>query len=32
VLNHRIPIDDFQRGFDVMAQEACGKVACERGR
>jgi len=29
VLTHRIPIDDFQKGFDVMQEGQCGKVVCE---
>ena len=26
VITHRFAIDDFQKGFDVMAQGNCGKV------
>lgn len=26
VITHRFPIDDFQKGFDVMASGQCGKV------
>ena len=29
VLTHRLPIDDFQKGFDVMGEGQCGKVVCE---
>ena len=29
VLTHRISIDDFQQGFDVMQAGLCGKVVCE---
>jgi len=29
VLTHRLPIDDFQEGFDVMREGLCGKVVCE---
>ena len=29
VLTHRLPIDDFQKGFDVMGEGRCGKVVCE---
>ncbi|MEM1080894.1 MAG: L-threonine 3-dehydrogenase, partial [Pseudomonadota bacterium] len=28
-LTHHIPIDDFQTGFDLMAQGQCGKVVCD---
>ncbi len=28
VLTHQLPIDDFQRGFDLMASGQCGKVVC----
>lgn len=28
-LTHQIPIDDFQTGFDLMAQGQCGKVVCD---
>ncbi len=28
VLTHRIHIDDFQTGFDLMASGQCGKVVC----
>lgn len=28
VLTHTIPIDDFQRGFELMASGQCGKVVC----
>lgn len=29
VLTHRLPIDRFQEGFDVMESGECGKVVCE---
>ncbi len=29
VLTHQIPIDDFQKGFDVMQSGQCGKVVCD---
>lgn len=29
VLTHRLPIERFQEGFDVMASGECGKVVCE---
>ena len=28
VLTHHIPIDEFQKGFDLMASGQCGKVVC----
>jgi threonine 3-dehydrogenase len=28
VLTHQIQIEDFQRGFDLMAAGQCGKVVC----
>jgi len=28
VLTHQIRIEDFQRGFDLMASGQCGKVVC----
>jgi threonine 3-dehydrogenase len=28
VMTHQIPIDDFQRGFDLMDSGMCGKVVC----
>ena len=28
VLTHRIMIDDYQQGFDVMRSGNCGKVVC----
>jgi threonine 3-dehydrogenase len=28
VLPHQIPIDDFEKGFDLMAAGQCGKVVC----
>ncbi len=28
VLTHQVGIDDFQRGFDLMASGQCGKVVC----
>ncbi len=31
VLTHHILIEDFQQGFDVMDQGACGKVVCDWG-
>jgi len=31
VLTHRFPIDQFQKGFDVMREGRCGKVVCEWG-
>lgn len=30
-LTHQIPIDDFQRGFDLMESGQCGKVVCRWG-
>ena len=27
-LTHQIHIDDFQKGFDLMASGNCGKVVC----
>lgn len=27
-LTHQIPIDDYQKGFDLMASGECGKVVC----
>jgi threonine 3-dehydrogenase len=32
VLTHHIPIEEFQGGFDVMHEGACGKVVCDWGR
>lgn len=29
VLTHRVPIDEFQRAFDIMEAGECGKVICE---
>ncbi|MBN2340198.1 MAG: L-threonine 3-dehydrogenase [Deltaproteobacteria bacterium] len=29
VLTHRLPIDDFQKGFDIMKSGECGKVVLE---
>ncbi|MBN2525972.1 MAG: L-threonine 3-dehydrogenase [Deltaproteobacteria bacterium] len=29
VLTHRLPIDDFQKGFDIMKSGNCGKVVLE---
>lgn len=29
VLTHRLPIDEFQRGFDIMKTGQCGKVVLE---
>lgn len=29
VLTHHIPIDDFERGFELMASGQCGKVVCD---
>jgi threonine 3-dehydrogenase len=26
MITHRFPINDFQKGFDVMAEGNCGKV------
>ena len=26
VLTHQLPIDDFQKGFDLMESGQCGKV------
>jgi threonine 3-dehydrogenase len=26
VITHRFPIDDFQKGFDIMESANCGKV------
>lgn len=31
VLTHQIPINQFQQGFDLMAQGQCGKVVCSWG-
>ena len=28
-LTHQIPIDDFERGFELMASGQCGKVVCD---
>lgn len=28
-LTHHIPIDDFERGFELMASGQCGKVVCD---
>jgi threonine 3-dehydrogenase len=28
VLTHQVGIDDFQRGFDLMASGQCGKIVC----
>jgi threonine 3-dehydrogenase len=28
VLTHQIAINDFQKGFDLMASGQCGKVVC----
>ena len=28
VLTHQLPIDEFQRGFDLMESGQCGKVVC----
>ena len=28
-LTHHIPIDDFQRGFQLMIDGECGKVVCD---
>ncbi|MGI9302489.1 MAG: L-threonine 3-dehydrogenase [Gammaproteobacteria bacterium] len=29
VLTHRLPIDDFEQGFEFMREGQCGKVVCE---
>ena len=29
VLTHKLPIDDFQEGFDIMESGNCGKVVLE---
>jgi threonine 3-dehydrogenase len=29
VMTHQIPIDDFQRGFQLMIDGQCGKVVCD---
>lgn len=29
VLTHHLPIDQWQQGFDLMEQGACGKVVCD---
>jgi threonine 3-dehydrogenase len=29
VLTHQIPIDDYERGFQLMAAGECGKVVCD---
>ncbi len=29
VLTHRLPIDDFEHGFELMRSGECGKVVCE---
>jgi threonine 3-dehydrogenase len=31
VLTHTFPIDDFQKGFDIMESGDCGKVVLEWG-
>jgi threonine 3-dehydrogenase len=31
VLTHQFPVDEFQKGFDVMASGQCGKVVLEWG-
>jgi threonine 3-dehydrogenase len=28
-MTHHIPIDDFQTGFQLMAEGQCGKVVCD---
>jgi threonine 3-dehydrogenase len=29
VLTHQIPIDDFQKGFEIMESGNCGKIVME---